>query len=334
MEHQGVVFAKTSLIRGKSTFWPAKLYKYFAHYISVLRNYFTYNYQLVYIHFLTHHIPVLLLMLPFKKHPIVVNFHGSDLHMLLHSDFMDFWAKRVLKKIDLLIVPTNYFKDRLLGTYPFLNEDRVFVSPSGGIDGDIFYPMATKKTSTKLTLGFVSRLTEEKGWTTFLEALVCLRDANFDFEAIIGGQGKDQELVQKRIAQMQLGELVRYIGFVPQNQLSEVYNKLDLYIFPTYRDSLGLTGLEAMSCGIPVIASRIEGGPTSYITHGKNGFLFTPKDSKELCRSIIHFYELGPAQKNEMAGNALSTASTYERHAVAENLKKRLELFLEVPIGN
>jgi glycosyltransferase involved in cell wall biosynthesis len=171
MESQDIEFPKTSLIRGKSRFGLVKAFKYLAHYISVIRNYFTFQYHLVYIHFLTHHIPLLILLIPFKKHPFVLNFHGSDLHLILHNRFVNFWAKLVLRKMDLLIVPTEYLKDQLLEIYAFLKPEKIYVSPSGGIDGKLFYNLPEDKPVTKLRLGFVSRLTEEKGWRTFLEAL-------------------------------------------------------------------------------------------------------------------------------------------------------------------
>jgi glycosyltransferase involved in cell wall biosynthesis len=141
----------------------------------------------------------------------------------------------------------------------------------------------------------------------------------------MGGKGEDQELIQKKIVNLGLNDKVRFVGFIPQNELYLVYNQLDLYIFPTYRDSLGLTGLEAMCCGTPVIASSIKGGPTSYILHGKNGYLFNPKDSKDLYQRILQFAALTPDQKEEMVSNALSTAARYERREVASQLKRRLE---------
>lgn len=329
MENQDIEFSRTSLILGKSKSGIVKIFKYLSHYLSAFRNYFSFEYQLVYIHFLTHHIPLLLLLLPFKKHPFVVNFHGTDLHVILHNRMVNFWARRVIRKLDLLVVPTPYLKKQLLEMFDFLQPEQVFVSPSGGIDGRLFYKLKNGKQHSKLKLGFVSRLNEAKGWKTFLEALALLKESGVDFEAIIGGKGEDEEQIKKKISAPEWGDTIRFAGFIPQDQLYLVYNELDLYIFPTYRDSLGLTGLEAMSCGTPVIASAIDGGPTSYIEHGVNGYLFRPKDSRELFERILEFSALTPEEKFEMATNALHTASRYERKEVAAQLKHRLETCLQ-----
>src|SRR5690606_644558 len=116
-----------------------------------------------------------------------------------------------------------------------------------------------------LILGFVSRFIEEKGWKTFLDALVLLKEAHIPFKAIMAGKGPDEEEIKSHIQQKELTEVVDFRGFVAQERLVDLYNQLDLYIFPTYRESesLGLTGVEAMACGTPVVACNIA-GPSTY----------------------------------------------------------------------
>src|SRR5690606_41173522 len=61
-------------------------------------------------------------------------------------------------------------------------------------------------------------------------------------------------------------------------------------------ESLGLVGLEAMSCGTPVIASNMA-GPQTYIVNGMNGFLFSPGNSKELAQYIKKYFAMTADQK-------------------------------------
>ena len=71
-----------------------------------------------------------------------------------------------------------------------------------------------------------------------------------------------------------------------------MYLLMDCFIFPsTLKESLGLVGLEAMACGIPVIASDSH-GPTDYIEDRKNGFLFSTGDICSLIDKVDYYYKL------------------------------------------
>ena len=326
-EKQGIQFSRTVLIYGKSYSKSKKIFRYLKHYSQVWRNFFSKDYDIFYVHYLTHHIPILILLLPFKKKPWVVNVHGSDINSLIHNKYLKFWGKIILKRLDLLVVPTVDFLDLVQRFFPFMDSDKIAVSPSGGVDETKFYPMEKKK-DDKLILGFISRLTEEKGWTTFMDALIMLNADAIPFKALVGGKGPDEKQITAYISQNNLQEFVVFKGFIPQEELYITYNQLDVYVFPTFRDSLGLTGLEAMSCGIPVIASNIKGGPTTYVREGFNGFLFTPRDSEALFRTIKKYYELSPERRKTLSENALKTADGYKRSNVANNLITRLNSLL------
>jgi glycosyltransferase involved in cell wall biosynthesis len=95
----------------------------------------------------------------------------------------------------------------------------------------------------------------------------------------------------------------------------------DVFVFPTYRqeESLGLVGLEAMACGVPVIATKI-GGPLGYIVDNENGFLFDIKNVTMLAEKIMAFYKLPEIEKNKMKRNAITTAQTYDSVTVNKDL--------------
>jgi len=96
---------------------------------------------------------------------------------------------------------------------------------------------------------------------------------------------------------------------------------LDVFVFPTYRvdESLGLVGLEAMSCGVPVIASNM-GGPKGYINSGVNGLLFTPKDADDLASKIMTYNNYRGDKKTNMIKSAEKTAADYDSKKVKNEL--------------
>ena len=106
---------------------------------------------------------------------------------------------------------------------------------------------------------------------------------------------------------------------VSQEELVNIYNSLDLFIFPTYRksESLGLVGLEAMSCKVPVLAAE-NYGPTDYIVNNKNGFFFKPQDSKTLSKKIVSI--LKRKDLNTILDNARLKAIEYD----VENTKNEI----------
>ena len=325
LEKQGATFSKLSLIKGKSNSPFKKLSNYLKHYSSCIKNYYSNDYDLIYVHYLTHHIPILSLF-NLNKKKIVINSHGSDIIGLQKSSYLNFFAKRILKKSHLIIVPTSYFKTKVMAYYPFLNADKIYVSPSAGIEAHKFYSKQKKDFINKtLSLGFVSRFIEEKGWETYLQALVQLKKIGLPFKAIMAGKGPDESKILDFIENNNLNTNLHFLGLVKQEELIDIYNALDLYIFPTYREaeSLGLTGLEAMSCGTAVVSCNVS-GPTTYITNNVNGFLFSPKDKTELVQIITNYYNFSTNEKEKMSLEALKTAKQYESSLVNKNLYEKL----------
>jgi len=89
------------------------------------------------------------------------------------------------------------------------------------------------------------------------------------------------------------------------------------------KESLGLVGLEALACGIPVIASNTE-GPKEYVKENVNGFLFERGSAKSLYEKIMKFYNLSDKAKEEMKRKALEVAKEYDSHRVNKELTKFL----------
>lgn len=325
LEKNDVVFSRESLIKGKSPTALKKIKTYLKHYKSIWVNFFSCDYDLIYIHYLTHHIPIFLFLLPFKKQPLIINVHGSDIIGLQKNNFLNFLGKAVLRRMDLLVVPTSYFKTKVLETYSFIDSDKIFISPSGGINKTKFYPKKALNQENVLRLGFVSRFIEEKGWRTFLDALILLGKQQIPFSAVVAGKGPDKDKIINYIAQNHLEKNVDFLGLIEQDKLVDVYNQLDLYIFPTYRaaESLGLTGLEALACGTPVVATNIA-GPSTYIISGENGFLFPPQNSEALMKIIKNFSQMTAEQKTALSKAAIESSEPFENGAVAKALHLRL----------
>lgn len=323
LEKDGIVFSSFSVIRGKKANKLSKTLSYSKYYFSILYNFILKKYDLVYVHYLSHNSPILSFLLPMINRPLVINVHGTDI-LSSQGKKIDILNRRILKKTNLVVVPSEYFKEIMLTNYSFLDSEKIFVSPSAGVDSEKFYPTSTVENEIPI-IGMISRIDAGKGWEDFVKALYHLKLNGIKFKAIIAGQGREEKQMIDMIIKYNLSDSIEFLGLVKQDQLIELYNKMDVLVFPTKREaeSLGLVGLEAMSCKTPVIGSDIAGLKT-YITHEVNGLLYPPGNVEKLVENIEKYFLFPTQQKDKIKEEAYKTAQDYEAKKVISKLHNRL----------
>ncbi|MCD8183713.1 MAG: glycosyltransferase [Bacteroides sp.] len=138
------------------------------------------------------------------------------------------------------------------------------------------------------------------------------------------GNGEEVEELRLYLQSNNLQENIHFIENVNHTELNDYYSVMDIFIFPTQlSESLGLVGLEAMSCGTPVIASDI-GGIKTYMKDGYNGYLFPPGNKNILVSKIEKFLNLSVIEKEVMKKNCILTVEKYESNNVAQKLYLKL----------
>ena len=106
-------------------------------------------------------------------------------------------------------------------------------------------------------------------------------------------------------------------GPFTHEQLSELYGTVDFMIFPTtLKESLGLVGVEALTCGCPVIGSNIGCLP-EYIKNGYNGYLFECGNPEDLAAKIETYYHLDIDFQKLLRLNAYKSSRRYDSVIVA-----------------
>jgi glycosyltransferase involved in cell wall biosynthesis len=128
----------------------------------------------------------------------------------------------------------------------------------------------------------VNRLSEEKRVDVLLHAVTHMKcDAHV---ALVSTGPMLDELVALT-AQLHIEDRVSFLGFVPDNDLLALRHSSTLFAIPSEADLQSLATMEAMACGLPVVAANSYALP-ELVHHNENGFLFTPGDSEELARDI------------------------------------------------
>lgn len=163
---------------------------------------------------------------------------------------------------------------------------------------------------------------KRKGYDLLKRALVILkRDFNItNITLLIFGASQPEKIEN-------LGFDVRYLGQIYDDiSLSLLYNCADVFVAPSREDNLPNTVVEAISCGLPVVAFNIGGMP-DIIEHKKNGYLAIPFDEKELAKGINFVLE-NNEQWNKLSENALEKAKqTFDINLVS---KKYINLYKNI----
>ena len=156
---------------------------------------------------------------------------------------------------------------------------------------------------------FVSTIEPRKNIPTLLRAFRRLRD-NYKSNAtlvIAGHRGWLVEEVDAVIEELQLGDYVRRLGGVANEELVYLYNAARLFVFPSFYEGFGLPPLEAMACGTPVIVSNTSSLPEVV---GDAGWLVNPEDVEGLTVAMYRILS-DENLRREMRAKGLKRAATF-----------------------
>lgn len=135
-------------------------------------------------------------------------------------------------------------------------------------------------------VGYVGRLSEEKGVLNFVRAICEISKEKDDIKFVIVGDGHLKDEIDKYIVNSGLREKVELLGWIPHDELSEYLNRLKLLVLPSYSEGLPNIMLEAMACGSPVLATPVGSIP-DLITHGETGFLMKSNSAECIAENVI-----------------------------------------------
>jgi glycosyltransferase involved in cell wall biosynthesis len=203
-------------------------------------------------------------------------------------------GKQVLKEADKIIVVSNATKNYVLrlGADP-----RKIEVLHNGVDLNRFKPLSEVKDEMRKKLGIsedacvvltVRRLVYKNGIDTLIESAEIAVKKNPKLVFVVVGKGPDFEEVKEKIVQLGMQRNLRLTGFVSDGDLPFYYNVADLFALPSKSgEGLPLVALEAMACGLPVIATNVGG--TSEVMNEAYGKLVPPNSPDTLAEAILEF---------------------------------------------
>ena len=218
-----------------------------------------------------------------KKRPIVVTIHDL-LPQLFFRHAPLVYANQIfrlnLARYADRVISTSTFYSRLVMRILNVPEDRIEVVRYG-VDHLTFRPKQERIKGRISRVLYIGGLNSLKGASDLIQAF-----ANFckseTAQLLIGGRGKHSETLMELSRKAGLAEKVTFLGYVGEDQLPDLYNSADVLVWPSYM-GFGLSTLEAMSCGTPVIAADCLDSP-EYL--GNAALLYSPGDVGELREAL------------------------------------------------
>jgi glycosyltransferase involved in cell wall biosynthesis len=166
----------------------------------------------------------------------------------------------------------------------------------------------------------VRRLVYKNGLDTLIESIPLLKPDYPNLLFVIAGKGPSRKFIEDRIKDLGIEANIKLTGFVPDRLLPVYYDSADYFILPSASgEGLPLVLLEAMACGLPVIATAVGGTP-EIIRHMKNGVLVPPRNPEAMADALSKLLseELGPSIGEE-------ARKTVEKNFSWENNVRQLQ---------
>jgi len=214
------------------------------------------------------------------------------------------YSERLIKEWNL----EKYRKKILIGHRHYINFEHF----------SIIKPFTGRETA----IGYIGRLSEEKGILNFVEALPGILRENPHLKIYIIGDGPLNDRIHARLAQSGILQNVVFTGWIGHDEIPRYLNELRLLVLPSDTEGLSNIMLEAMACGTPVLSTPVGAIP-DFITDGKTGFLMENNSPASIEKNVIralHFPETGEI--------ILNTQELLKREFTFESAVKRYSLLL------
>lgn len=239
---------------------------------------------------------------------------------VLERPMLKQYEKITLERADRLFVQSNYTKERIHEEYG-ISRSSIELLPVP-IDTERFKPKPDDQNEqSELELIFVGRLSDSrKNIPLLLKAFQQVLQVIPNVNLTLIGDEPSQEITNQ-IIDFGIEDGIKTPGYV-----SDVVTYLqdsDVFVLPSYQEGLGIAGLEAMSCGLPVVATEC-GGPEDYVINGKTGFLVSPNDANEFANRLITLLK-NSELRHQLGENARSLIEErYAKSTIEHRLSKIL----------
>lgn len=244
----------------------------------------------------------------FPKKKIVLIAHGIEVWQDLAK-----WKQKVLQKCDLILAVSNYTKQQIIAKHqvdtekiivfpntinPFLSFPNVFNKPEYLLNRYNLKP----NDKILLTLARLSSAEKYKGYDKIIKALPLIVKKYPNIKYILAGKYDEVEYqrIIKLIKELGVSDYVILTGFIKDEELTDHYLMADIFTMPSQGEGFGIVYLEAMACGVPVVAGNVDGSVDA-LKNGELGKLVNPENVEEIANTLIKELQNLPNAEQKLA---------------------------------
>jgi len=267
-------------------------------------------------------LPMLTAKLLRKK--VVVALAGSSIKTLISANDNLLKPVKILSKINytlsnrIILHSPNLIKEWNLEKY----RNKICIAHEYFLDFDKF-KIKKKLNERDNLVGYIGRLSEEKGVLNFVKAIPEIIKERNDLEFLIGGDGQLRNKIGKYLDKNNLNDKIKVTGWIPHAELPDYLNELKLLVIPSYTESGPIIALEAMACGTPTLATRVGHIP-NMVKDGETSFIMENNSPECVAENTIRALNHPNLEGIVTKAHALVEKEfTYE--AAVERYKKVLE---------
>jgi len=195
-----------------------------------------------------------------------------------------------------------------------------------GVDQNRFFPMGLQRIPNSLF--FLGRLESRKGIDFLIKAIPKVKAVLSDIQLYIGGDGILRPYLENFIEKNHLDNHVHLLGTIDDRAVNGWYNKVSVVVVPSVFEGFGLTAIEAMACGTPVIATDVD-ALRDVVEDGFNGLLVPYNDVQALSDKIICMLKNRSEQSKFSINGREKVKTLYNWNKISQDILKVYEDVLE-----
>lgn len=236
--------------------------------------------------------------------PLILHMHATEFDRTggqgVNQDVYDI-EKASMEYADGIIAVSNFTKQKIVERYG-IPADKVMVVHNGIEECDytsIPNKLSELKRSGQKIVLFVGRITIQKGPEYFIRAAKRVLDVNPNVLFLVSGSGDMERQMILEAASLGISDRVIFVGFLRGDDLTSIYKVADLFVMPSVSEPFGITPLESIIAGTPVLISK-QSGVAEVLTHALKTDFWDTEDMANKILSVISHRSL----KDTLWGNS------------------------------
>jgi len=217
-------------------------------------------------------------------------------------------------------VLSNYLKERALAHG--VPSEHITIIPNG-VDTKTF-SCKTKRTEKKKNIITASRLTLKNAVDDIIRAFPIVKKKVPNAVLTICGAGEDEFKLKQLAGELGVVNDVRFVGLVQYNELPDYLCNADVFVRPSLSEGFGNSFIEALSCGVPIVGTRVGGIP-DFLVDGKTGLFCEVRNPEDLARQIIKLLKSPKLAKTIVKNGQKMIKQKYEWDLIAKMFDRVLE---------